>query len=459
MGEGPADHLAPGHHRGEAREVGMCPPPVAAELERHARAQEEHPAPVRPAEQVPEGLHPVAAYDLVRGRPVSQPRPQRERGLARAGRRAGEGDARRQPQHHRDPRRGPRRIPPIARDARPHEPRHRGGGAQDQGEQARVHEPIGGKPEQTRELPPERTHAVEALRQDANGRGQGGGTVGQAAVEEARYRRRMGEGPADHLAPGHHRGEAREVGMCPPPEMCHERQKPERGDPETCAEDQRDFAPPGAPPTRSAEARQQHQEQRGRQVGGVRQDHRRHQERGPHPGPPRTLQPWQQREREERQQAPAQPRGHEAPAQALLDSAARLRRDGEHEEGAGQREPARSEHPTEEEIRAGSRQEEDEPHEAEIDRARAQEAERHVMHERPQIEEARGIVLQLRIPRPPAGVPVPGGGTKGDDVNETVELPGMVVAAGDAATQRRPSPRDGVSGEHDRRHEQAEEHG
>ena len=147
MREGAADDFAPRHHRGEARDMGMRPPPVTAELERHARAQEEHPSPGRPAEQVPEGLQPVAANDLVRGRPVAWPRPQRDRGLVRAGRRAGEEDARREPQHRRDPRRGPGRIPPIARDARAHEPRERGGAAQDQGEQAPVHEPVGGKPE------------------------------------------------------------------------------------------------------------------------------------------------------------------------------------------------------------------------------------------------------------------------------------------------------------------------
>ena len=76
----------------------------------------------------------------------------------RAGRRGGEEDARREPQYHRDPRRGPRRIPPIARDTRPHEPRDRGGASQDQGEQARVHEPVGGKPEHARMLTQDGIH-------------------------------------------------------------------------------------------------------------------------------------------------------------------------------------------------------------------------------------------------------------------------------------------------------------
>jgi hypothetical protein len=59
-----------------------------------------------------------------------------------------------------------------------------------------------------------------------------------------------------------------------------------------------------------------------------------------------------QRQREQWQEPPAQPRRHQAPPHAFLDPASRLARQGEGNKRTRQREPWIRKHPREEQVRA-----------------------------------------------------------------------------------------------------------
>src|SRR6266571_3896315 len=67
-----------------------------------------------------------------------------------------------------------------------------------------------------------------------------------------------------------------------------------------------------------------------------------------------ALDPAVERERQERQDAPAQPRGDEAPPHPFFHAAPRAGRERERQEGAGQGEPGAPEHSRQEKIGAGT---------------------------------------------------------------------------------------------------------
>src|SRR5215510_2876196 len=176
----------------------------------------------------------------------------------------------------------------------------------------------------------------------------------------------------------------------------------------------------------------------------MREYHRGKDQRGHRARPGPSLEPGQEREGEEREQAPAQPRGHEAPAQPLLRAAARARGDDEREERGREGRPPGAERAREQRIGGRGGEEKHQPHQDQVKDAGGREPEGRPMERVAQIEEERRIVLELGIAGPPARVPVPRRRPERDHVDQAIELAWMIVHARDTAAERRPTPCDGV---------------
>jgi len=232
-------------------------------------------------------------------------------------------------------------------------------------------------------------------------------------------------------------------------EVRDERQQPERRQAQAERDHRRRTAERPTPRRGRERAGQRHEQDRQRPVRGMRQDHRGDEERRHRARAWPPLDPWDKGKGKERKQAPAQARGHEPPAHSLLCAAARPRGNEEGEECGGQRRPPRAERSSEQRIGRRGREQEHEPHQDQVEGARAREPEGQPVQGIAQIEEERGIVLELGISGPPAGVPVPGGRAEHDDVDQAIELTRMIVHARDTTAERRPAPRDGVDSERD----------
>src|SRR5437899_12907651 len=75
-------------------------------------------------------------------------------------------------------------------------------------------------------------------------------------------------------------------------------------------------------------------------MGWMEQDHRGQEGRGEKGKPRAAVDPADERKSQEGQQAPAEARGYETPAQPLFDAASRSRRQRHGHEGPGKRQPA-----------------------------------------------------------------------------------------------------------------------
>ena len=163
--------------------------------------------------------------------------------------------------------------------------------------------------------------------------------------------------------------------------------------------------------------------------------------------PRRALRPAQEDEGLQGERAPAEPGADEPPAQAFLHAAPAARGQRERHERAGQREPRVAEEPAQEHVGGRARKHPREPEERLVHRRSGERAARRVMEQGAEPREARRVVLQLGVARPPSRIEAPRREPDRDRVDHAVELTRMVVEDEQAAAERPPPEGDGVGGQ------------